>query len=141
MNEEFIYAVNTDKSVPEAVKAVRKSLQEHGFGTLWELNIPAKLQEKGVDYQREGVILEVCNPKQAKRALEANLQAIYFLPCKVAVFDAGRKTTIGMMLPSIMMAALKDPNLLAFAHEVEQALRQSIDLAATMTVSGDDSFT
>jgi uncharacterized protein (DUF302 family) len=132
MSSQYTYAAKTDKSVPEAVKAVQKSLKEHGFGTLWELNVPAKLQEKGVDYEREAVILEVCNPNQAKRALEANLQVIYFLPCKVVVFDADGQTTIGMMLPSVIMEMLQDSNLKAFAHEVEDALRQAIDLAVTM---------
>ena len=137
MNSQYTYSIKTDKSVPEAVKAVQKSLKEHGFGTLWEMNVPAKLQEKGVDYSQEAVILEVCNPKQAKRALEANLEAIYFLPCKVVVFDADGQTTIGMMLPSIMMEALQDSNLHAFAHEVEDALHQSIDLAVTTDVTDD----
>ncbi|MDW7672612.1 MAG: DUF302 domain-containing protein [Bacillota bacterium] len=137
MSSKYTYAAKTDKSVSEAVKAVQKSLQEQGFGTLWEFNVPAKLHEKGVDYEREAVILEVCNPKRAKSALETNLQAIYFLPCKVVVFDEDGRTTIGMMLPSIMMEALQDPNLKAFAHEVEEALRQAIDLAVTTAVSDD----
>ena len=135
MSIKYTYAVKTDKTVVEAVKTVQKSLKENGFGTLWEMNVPAKLQEKGVDYHREAVILEVCNPKQAKRALEANPEAIYFLPCKVVVFDDDGQTTIGMMLPSVMLEALQDSNLNAFALEVEDALRQSIDLAVTMEVS------
>ncbi len=138
MSLKYTYAAKTDKSVPEAVKAVQKSLKEHGFGTLWEMNVPAKLQEKGVDYSREAVILEVCNPKQAKRALEANLEVIYFLPCKVVVFDADGQTTLGMMLPSVMLEALQDSNLKTFAQEVEDALHQSIDKAVTMAVSEDD---
>lgn len=138
MSLKYTYAATADKSVPEAVKAVQKSLKEQGFGTLWEMNVPAKLQEKGVDYSREAVILEVCNPKQAKRALEANFEAIYFLPCKVVVFDADGQTTIGMMLPSVMMEALQDSNLKTFAQEVEGALRQSIDTAVTMAVIEDD---
>ena len=131
MSSKYTYAAQTDQSVPEAVDAVKKSLKEHGFGTLWEMNVPAKLQEKGVDYHQEAVILEVCNPKQAKRALEANLQAIYFLPCKVVVYDDAGRTTVGMMLPSLMMEALQDPNLKAFIHEVGDALHKSIDLAVT----------
>ncbi len=135
MSFQYTYAAKTDKTVPEAVQAVQERLKERGFGTLWEMNVPAKLQEKGVDYGKEAVIMEVCNPKQAKRALEANLRAIYFLPCKVVVFDANGQTTIGMVLPSIMMEALQDSSLKTFAQEVESALRQSIDLAVTMTGS------
>ena len=137
MGSDYLYTAKTDKSVTQAVKAVQKSLKEHGFGTLWEMNIPAKLQEKGVDYDREAIILEVCNPKQAKRALEANIQAIFLLPCKVVVFDSDGQTTIGMMRPSTMVELLQDASLQAFAHEVEDALRQSIDLATTMAYSDD----
>jgi len=135
MSSQYTYAAKTDKSVPEAVKAVQKSLKEHGFGTLWEMNVPSKLQEKGVDYDREAVILEVCNPKQAKRLLETNLQAVYFLPCKVVVCDVDGQTTIGMVLPSVMMDALQDSSLHAFVQEVDEALRQSIDLAAKTAVA------
>ena len=125
----YTYSVKTDKTVDEAVKDVKRTLAEKGFGTLWELNVPSKLQEKGVDYRKEAVILEVCNPVHAKNALEANLQVIYFLPCKVVVFEETGKTSIGMMLPSVMMENLQDPSLKAFALEVEDALRIAIDQA------------
>lgn len=125
----YTYSVKTDKTVTEAVTDVRSALSEQGFGTLWELNVPSKLQEKGVEYQREAIILEVCNPLHAKNALEANLQVIYFLPCKIVVFEDGGKTSIGMMLPSVMMETLQDPALKAFALEVEGALRTAIDQA------------
>lgn len=137
MGSNYLYTAKTDKKVPTAVKAVQKSLKANGFGTLWEMNIPATLQGKGVEYNREAVILEVCNPKQAKRALEGNLQAIFLLPCKVVVFDSDGQTTIGMMLPSAMVEMLHDASLHAFAHEVEDALRQSIDLAVAMENAED----
>ncbi len=123
----YTYTVKTDKTVEQSVTDVRSALAEQGFGTLWELNVPSKLKEKGVDYQREAVILEVCNPVHAKNALEANLQVIYFLPCKIVVFEEAGMTSIGMMLPSVMMESLQDPSLKAFALEVEEALRTAID--------------
>lgn len=129
MSFTYTYSVRTNKSVMESVSAVKESLAKNGFGTLWELDVPAKLKEKGADFQGEAVILEVCNPHHAKNALEANLQVIYFLPCKVVVFKEGQMTSIGMMLPSVMMETLGDPSLKAFALEVEATLMTAIDMA------------
>ncbi|SMP58789.1 DUF302 domain-containing protein [Anoxynatronum buryatiense] len=125
----YTYTVKTVMPVAEAVETVKKSLQQNGFGTLWQLNVPEKLQEKGVNYQREAVILEVCNPEHARNALEANLQVIYFLPCKVVVFDDGEETSIGMVLPTVMMENLQDTALTAFAREVEETLQKALDEA------------
>ncbi|MEN1760128.1 DUF302 domain-containing protein [Anoxynatronum sibiricum] len=129
MSFTYTYTVKTALPVAEAVETVKKSLQQNGFGTLWQLNVPEKLQEKGVDYQREAVILEVCNPEHARNALEANLQVIYFLPCKVVVFDDGEETSVGMVLPTVMMENLQDPALTAFAREVEETLQKALDEA------------
>ncbi len=126
----FTYTVKTEQSVTHAVQSVKKTLMENGFGTLWELDVPAKLKEKGAEYQGEAVILEVCNPHHAKNALESNPQVIYFLPCKIVVFkDNQAATSIGMMLPSVMMEVLQDPALHSFALEVEETLRKAIDQA------------
>lgn len=128
---EYTYTVTTEQPVAAAVESVRKNLQENGFGTLWQLNVPEKLQEKGVEYQREAVILEVCNPVHARNALEANLQVIYFLPCKVVVFDENGTTTIGMVLSTVMMETLQDPALTTFAREVEATLQKAINASVT----------
>ncbi len=124
------YSATTAKSVKEAAEKLKQSLQVKGFGTLWELNIPEKLSEKGVDYNREAVILEVCNPQRAKEALEANKEAIYFLPCKIAVYEGDSQTVIGMIRPSMMMDLLHDEALGDFAVEVERILIEAIDEAA-----------
>jgi uncharacterized protein (DUF302 family) len=36
---------------------------------LWELNFKDKLQEKGLDFDKNFKILEVCNPVQAKEGM------------------------------------------------------------------------
>jgi uncharacterized protein (DUF302 family) len=63
---DFHYSVVTDKTVDEAVKAVEESLRANKFGVLWQLDLPAKLQEKGVDFNIPYRVLEVCNPQEAK---------------------------------------------------------------------------
>lgn len=125
----FHYTVETAKSVEEAVEAVKESLKKVKFGVLWELDVPAKLQEKGVEFKQPFRILEVCNPGEAKRVLSQNSLVGYFLPCKVVVYDDHGTTKIGLPKPSAFMGLIDDAALKEVAEEVEKALIQAIEEA------------
>ena len=122
----FDYTVTTDKEFDKAIADLKQALSERKFGVLWELDIPSKLKEKGVEYAGPFRILEVCNPQRAKGALEANIRAGYFLPCKVVVYAEDGKTRIGMPRPTTLIGLLGDESLRQVAEEVEA------DLAAAM---------
>ena len=122
----FDYTVTTDKEFDKAIADLKQALSERKFGVLWELDIPSKLKEKGVEYAGPFRILEVCNPQRAKGALEANIRAGYFLPCKVVVYAEDGKTSIGMPRPTTLIGLLGDESLRQVAEEVEA------DLAAAM---------
>jgi uncharacterized protein (DUF302 family) len=125
----FHYTVETKKSVDEAVKAVEESLKNHKFGVLWQLDLPAKLQEKGVEFTQPYRILEVCNPVEAKRVLTQNSLVGYFLPCKVVIYEEQGTTKIGLPKPTVLMGVVNDPALKEVAERVENVLIQSIDEA------------
>ncbi|HEY8875827.1 MAG TPA: DUF302 domain-containing protein, partial [Desulfosporosinus sp.] len=57
------YEVKTRKSFITAVEDLKESLTKNKFGVLWELNFKDKLQEKGLDFHQNFMVLEVCNPK------------------------------------------------------------------------------
>ena len=122
----FDYTVTTDKEFDKAIADLKQALSERKFGVLWELDIPSKLKEKGVEYAGPFRILEVCNPQRAKGALEANIRAGFFLPCKVVVYAEDGKTSIGMPRPTTLIGLLGDESLRQVAEEVEA------DLAAAM---------
>lgn len=126
---EFHYTVETKKSVDEAVQALEESLKNHKFGVLWQLDIPSKLQEKGVDFDIPFRVLEVCNPHEAKRVLTQNRLVGYFLPCKIVVYEDQGTTKIGMPKPSALMDVLNDPALKDIAAGVESDLIKAIDEA------------
>lgn len=56
---EFKYEVRTSKPFSTAVEDLKKSLSENNFGVLWELNFKEKLEEKGLDFQQNFMVLEV----------------------------------------------------------------------------------
>jgi len=125
----FDYTVITSKEFNQTVEDLKKALVERKFGVLWELDVPSKLKEKGVEYAGPFRILEVCNPLKAKGVLEANLRAGYFLPCKVVVYTEEGKTKIGMPRPTVLIGLLGDESLRKVAEEVEADLAAAMDVA------------
>ncbi len=45
------------------------------------MDLKKKLDEKGVDFERDYHILEVCNPEEAKRVVTESPLVGYILPC------------------------------------------------------------
>lgn len=124
---DFNYSRTVDLELPTAVARLKSELAERGFGVLWELDVPAKLAEKGVHYDGDHRILEICNPHDAKRALEANPVVGYFLPCKVVVYRDGDATVVGMPRPTFLMQMLANAELAELAERVERELKSAVD--------------
>ncbi len=124
---EFHYTVTTNKPFDQALKDLEANLAEARFGVLWALDVPAKLQEKGVEFNQPYRILEVCNPVKAKQALETDPMAGYFLPCKMTVYSKDGKTYMGMVRPTMIMDVVGNPGLRDFAAEVDGTLKGVLD--------------
>jgi len=73
------------------------------------------------------VVLEVCNPKQAKDVLDYNINIGYVLPCKMVVRRENNKTYIGMLRPEVLIGLFESPELKSVAQKVEESLRNSIE--------------
>jgi len=123
----FDYTVVTDKNMENAIQSIEESLKEEKFGVLWKFDIKEKLQEKGLDFQKEFKVLEVCNPQEAFRVLNENEMAGYFLPCKIVVYEDSGKTKIGMPKPSALISLLNDEKMKQFARDIENRLISCID--------------
>lgn len=123
----FDYTVETSKTVEEAVRSLEENLKEEKFGVLWNFDLTAKLQEKGVDFDIPYTILEVCNPHEAKRVLSENLLVGYFLPCKIVVYKDENTTKIGLPKPTTLIEMLQDEKIKGIAEDIEKRLISSID--------------
>lgn len=125
----LIFEVKTNKDFETAVTDLKKSLTENSFGVLWEMNFKDKLQEKGLDFNKNFKVFEVCSPPRAKVVLDQNLEAGYMLPCKMVVYEKDGEVRIGMMKPTSMAELMNDKGLTDVADEVETILRKAIDSA------------
>lgn len=123
------YQVVTDQSLEQALQSLKVSLANHNFGVISELNFQDTLRAKGVDFDQEFHLLEVCNPQKAKEVLEEHLEMAYFLPCKIGVYTKGGQTHIGMPLPTKLMGMVGNDTLLAVAREVEDILVSAVNQA------------
>ncbi|WP_422484592.1 DUF302 domain-containing protein [Gudongella sp. DL1XJH-153] len=123
------YTVTTEKSFEEALNALKKSLKERSFGVLWELDFEETLKGKGLDFEGNMKILEVCNPKQAKEILEINMESGIFLPCKMAVYEDKGSVIIGLIKPSELMNVFDDSKLSEIALTIEEGLMAAMDQA------------
>ncbi|MBS4538243.1 DUF302 domain-containing protein [Clostridium sp. D2Q-11] len=127
---KMIYEVETKKLFSEAVESLKESLSNNNFGVLWELNFKDKLEEKGLEFDNNFKIFEVCNPKQAKEVLERHLEVGYFLPCKIVIYEKDDSVKIGMLKPSELIDIMDDQELSKIGAEVEKELKTAIDRAA-----------
>lgn len=118
----FDYTVETEKNMDEAIKDLEASLKEEKFGVLWTFDIKEKLQEKGLEFEKEFKVLEVCNPQEAQKVLNENEMAGYFLPCKIVVYEKNGKTKIGMPKPTSLISMLNDDKMEQFAKDIEDRL-------------------
>lgn len=118
----FDYTVETKKSINEAVTSLETNLKEEKFGVLWMFDIKDKLQEKGLDFNQEYKVLEVCNPHEAQRVLNENLLVGYFLPCKIVVYSDNGQTKIGMPRPTALINLVNNDEIIKLAKGIEDRL-------------------
>ena len=123
----FHYTVESDKSISRTIELLTKSFQEDEFGVLWQFNLKDKLQAKGLEFDQDYYVLEVCNPFEAKRILSNNKVAGYFLPCKVVVYEDQGKTKIGLPKPTSLIDLVDDSELVEIAKDVEERLIKCIN--------------
>ncbi|MGS2778282.1 DUF302 domain-containing protein [Robertmurraya sp. GLU-23] len=123
----FDYTVSTNKSVEATIKSIEINLKDEKFGVLWMFDIKDKLQEKGLEFEKEFKVLEVCNPIEAQGILLENEMAGYFLPCKIVVYEKDGKTNIGMPRPTSLISLLNDEKLKFLAKDIENRLITCID--------------
>ncbi|WP_096186342.1 DUF302 domain-containing protein [Evansella halocellulosilytica] len=124
---QFDYTVETKNNIQTAISSLEETLKEEKFGVLWEFDIKGKLQEKGLEFNQDYKVLEVCNPHEAQRILSENQMVGYFLPCKIVVYSDQGKTKIGMPRPTALVSMVNDDKIKELAKDIEHRLIGCID--------------
>ncbi|MDO8466517.1 MAG: DUF302 domain-containing protein [Gallionella sp.] len=124
------YIADTNKSFTQASTDLESAVIRHGFGVLHIHDLGTTLRSKGLAFEEECKVFEVCNPGQAAKVLSIDMRLNMALPCRISVFTEKGKTKLGLIKPVQMLSALsQDSALLQIAKEVEEKTIQMIDEA------------
>jgi uncharacterized protein (DUF302 family) len=118
------YIVETDKSFAQASADLAAAVGRHGFSVLHVHDLGNTLRSKGIAFQDECQVFEVCNPVQAAKVLAADMRLNMALPCRISVFTDGGKTMIGLIRPARMLAALSQDARMAQVAQVAQEVEE-----------------
>ena len=122
------YIVETSKSFNQASTDLEAAVKRHGFGVLHIHDLGTTLRSKGIAFDEECKVFEVCNPGQAAKVLSVDMRLNMALPCRISVFTEKGKTKIGLIKPVQMLSALsQDAALVQVAKEVEEKTIRMVD--------------
>lgn len=122
------YVVQTDKSFDLASTDLDAAVKRHGFGVLHIHDLGSTLRSKGIAFEEQCKVFEVCNPVQAAKVLSTDMRLNMALPCRISVFTDKGQTKIGLIKPVKMLSALsQDAALLQVAEEVEAKTIKMVD--------------
>ena len=112
----------TDKTVNETATALQAAVEANHFGVMQVHNLKATMTKKGVEFERDCLIFEVCQPQQAKRVLDENMSVSTALPCRISIYEEGGKTILATLKPTTLLAMFNAPQLAGIDQKVEDAI-------------------
>ncbi len=125
---DWYYEVTTAQDFQAAVEAVREAVAAEGFWVLHIHDVQATFREKGFDRDPYKII-EVCNVRYAKQALERELLVGLMMPCRINVFTQEGRTHIALASPEMLAQFFPAAGLEQLAGEVNIILHRVVDRA------------
>lgn len=120
--------VNSQKSVEEIVNSIQTIAPKYGFGVLHIHNIQNTLKSKGIDFDEECQVLDVCNPKVADGFLSLDITLSVIMPCKISVYSKNGENFIALN-SVVQLVDDINPDLIDLASSTQEELLKIIDEA------------
>ena len=127
----MLIKIPTEKTVSNAAAALQTAVQANHFGVMQVHNLKETMTKKGVEFARECLIFEVCQPQQAKKVLDENMSVSTALPCRISIYEEGGKTILATLKPTTLLAMFNAPQLAVVAQEVEDTIVKIMQDAAS----------
>ena len=125
--ENFIYIIETEKSLDEAVVSILKAVEQKGWSIFQIYDIKERLASKGFE-QKPLKIIEICSGKHANLFLNRNKLISLCIPCKINVLEENGKVKIIGINPLIISQFFPEVSK-EEAEEVEKDIKEIIDNA------------
>jgi uncharacterized protein (DUF302 family) len=127
----MLVKISTNKTLSEVAAALHAAVQANHFGVMQVHNLKETMAKKGVEFKKECLIFEVCQPQQAKKVLEQNTSVSTALPCRISVYEEGGKAVLATLKPTTLLAMFNSPQLEGLAQEVEDTIVKIMNDAAS----------
>ena len=127
----MLITLSTNKTVSEAAAALQPAVSANRFGVMQVHNLKETMVKKGVDFARECLIFEVCQPQQAQKVLYENMSVSTALPCRISIYEEDGKTILATLKPTTLLAMFNAPQLEGVAREVEDTIVKIMQEAAS----------
>ena len=82
----MLIKIPSEKSVTQTAAALQSAVEANHFGVMQVHNLKESMNKKGVEFSRECLIFEVCQPQQAKKVLDENMSVSTALPCRISIY-------------------------------------------------------
>lgn len=125
----MLYVRETNKSIDEVCTKIQESAAQNKFGVLAVIDLKEKMASKGVQFEPQCRIIEICNPMQAKKVLEKNMTISSALPCRISVYEEAGKVKVVTLRPTILLSLFGNPELEPVAKDVENTILLIMDTA------------
>jgi Uncharacterized conserved protein len=125
----MLYVQETNNSIDDVCKKIQDLAVQNKFGVLAVIDLKEKMASKGVQFAPECRIIEVCNPMQAKKVLDANMSISSALPCRISVYQEAGKVKVVTLKPTAVLGLFGNPELEVVAKQIEDTIVNIIDSA------------
>lgn len=122
MKNDLLIVKSTERSLESVCEILPTVAQKHKFGVLGTHDLKQKMLSKGVPFDRECRVFEVCNPQQAQRVLLQAIEISTALPCRIAVYEEAGRTVLATIKPTMLLTMFDAPAAKAIAQEVEETM-------------------
>jgi len=110
---------------------LQAAVKAYHFGVMQVHNLKETMAKKGVEFARECLITEVCQPQQAKKVLDKNMSVSTALPCRISIYEEGGKTILATLKQTTLLALFDALRLEKVAQEVEDTIVKIMKEATT----------
>src|SRR5579859_4852229 len=99
----MLFELATSRSLVDIDSRLRASAARYLFGVTALHDLKSIMEKKGVNLAMDCLVYEVCNPQQAKIALEANGAVSTALPCRISVYGSDGDYRVATIRPKELM--------------------------------------
>ena len=130
MKKELLIKRRSPGTLEQVCERLPVVSQSHGFGVLGLHDLKQKMISKGVEFDRECRIFEVCNPHKAKEVLSQSMAVSTALPCRISVYEEKGAVVLATLKPTELLPMFDIPDAADAATEVETTLLAIMDEVA-----------